>query len=72
MHGYDPELINMHGIFYARGTDIKVGMNIPPFENIHIYPLICRLLDISPYKGYEDSQRGDIHVLEKILKEEQN
>ena len=45
MHGYDPALQSMHGIFYAVGASIKEGMQIPAFENIHIYPLICRLLN---------------------------
>ena len=67
MHGYDPELLSMHGIFYAVGESIREGMQIAAFENIHIYPLICSLLDISPYNGKEDSPQGDIEVLKKIL-----
>ncbi len=66
MHGYDPALQSMHGIFYAVGVSIREAIQIPAFENIHIYPLICSLLDISPYDG-EDSSQGDIKVLEKIL-----
>jgi len=67
MHGYDPKLLNMHGIFYAFGSHIRKGLEIPAFENIHIYPLICHLLDLSPYHGKEDAPQGDIKVLEKIL-----
>ena len=67
MHGYDPELLSMHGIFYAVGESIREGIQISAFENIHIYPLICSLLDISPYDGKEDSPQGDIEVLKKIL-----
>ncbi len=67
MHGYDPELINMHGIFYAVGANIRKGIQIPAFENIHIYPLICRLLNIFPYDSKEDAPQGNIGVLEKIL-----
>ena len=67
MHGYDPELLSMQGIFYAVGANIMEGIQIPEFENIHIYPLICRLLDISPYDGREDAPQGNIKVLEKIL-----
>ena len=67
MHGYDPNLSSMHGIFYAVGADIKAGLQIPKFENIHIYPLICKLLDIIPYNGFEDSPSGNIKVLEKII-----
>ena len=68
MHGYDPGLDNMHGIFYAKGIDIKAGKIIPSFENIHIYPLICKLLDIIPYQGLEDSPQGRLEILETILR----
>ena len=67
MHGYDPALQSMHGIFYAVGASIKEGMQIPAFENIHIYPLICRLLNISPYIGKENTVQGNIEILDKIL-----
>ena len=67
MHGYDPQLPNMHGIFYALGADIKSNLQIPAFENIHIYPMICNLLDIEPYSGKKDSHEGDIQILNHIL-----
>ena len=70
MHGYDPKLPSMHGIFYAVGVNIMEGIQIPAFENIHIYPLICRLLDIAPYDGKEDGPQGDIKVLENILRKD--
>ena len=69
MHGYDPQLPNMHGIFYAVGPDLKSGLQIPAFENIHIYPLICELLDIIPYSGMNDAPEGDLRVLQDILQE---
>ena len=67
MHGYDPQLPNMHGIFYALGADIKSNLQIPAFENIHIYPMICKLLDIEPYLGKKDSPEGDMQILNHIL-----
>ena len=67
MHGYDPELPNMHGIFYAMGPSIKKDYSIESFENIHIYPFICRLLDIEPYSNLLDSPDGSFRVLEGIL-----
>jgi hypothetical protein len=36
----------MFGIFYAQGPDIKRGIRIPAFENIHIYPLIASILHL--------------------------
>ena len=67
MHGYDPQLPNMHGIFYALGANIKSNLQIQAFENIHIYPLICNLLDIEPYSGKKDSPEGDMQILNQIL-----
>jgi predicted AlkP superfamily pyrophosphatase or phosphodiesterase len=67
MHGYDPQLANMHGFFYAAGPDIKSGIQISAFENIHIYPMICNLLDIEPYSGKKDSPEGDMQILNHIL-----
>ena len=72
MHGYDPQLPNMHGIFYAMGPDLKSDLQIPAFENIHIYPLICELLDITPYSGKNDAPEGDLQVLQNILLEKGN
>ena len=67
MHGYDPKLSNMHGIFYAAGPDLNSGLQIPAFENIHIYPLICELLEITPYSGQDDAPEGEIRILQNIL-----
>ncbi len=68
MHGYDPQLINMHGIFYAMGPNINSGLQIKSFENIHIYPLICELLNIEPYSGVIDAPDGNLQILKHILK----
>jgi predicted AlkP superfamily pyrophosphatase or phosphodiesterase len=46
VHGFDPELKDMHGIFYANGPAFKNGYKIPSIKNIHIYPLMCKLLDL--------------------------
>lgn len=47
-HGYDPEkTLDMNGIFYATGPNIKVGGLLPAFENIHVYPFIARILGLS-------------------------
>ncbi len=67
MHGYDPLLPNMHGIFYTMGPSIKKKGSIKSFENIHIYPFICRLLDIDPYTSSLDPPDGSIKILEDIL-----
>ncbi len=47
VHGYDPlNTPEMQGIFYAKGPKIQQGTVIEPFENVHVYPFIARLLGI--------------------------
>ncbi|WP_272481595.1 alkaline phosphatase family protein [Rhodothermus marinus] len=48
MHGYDPTLPSMHGILIAHGPAFARGRVVPPVENIHLYALMCRLLDLTP------------------------
>jgi predicted AlkP superfamily pyrophosphatase or phosphodiesterase len=63
-HGYDPyRMKTMRAIFYVEGPDIRAGATVPPFENIHIYPLIAKILGL--HLGTTD---GDVKVLQGILK----
>jgi len=64
-HGYDPEFPEMHAIFYARGPAFKPGMTIPSFRNVHVYPLICRILGLPVPPGID----GKEEVLQGILAE---
>ena len=42
-HGYDPALPTMHDIFIAAGPSFQRCVEIPKFENVHIYNLLlCR------------------------------
>ena len=63
-HGFSPRYKDMRGIFYAKGPMIKVGLEIEPFQNIHIYPLLCRILNL-PLPANLD---GKADVLEPVLK----
>lgn len=63
-HGYDPVMKEMHASFYAWGPQIKKGKTIPSFENIHVYPLVCRLLGLS----YTEKIDGDPNVLSRIVR----
>ena len=47
-HGYDNDFKDMHGIFYAMGPAFKVNHIHPTFENIHIYNLLCNILNLNP------------------------
>lgn len=59
-YGYDPRYPSMHGIFIARGPAFQNGLVVEPFQNIHIYNLITRVLGIdpAPNDGNIDSVRA--------------
>ena len=64
-HGYSQEYPEMHGIFYAQGPQLKSGLTIESFDNIHIFPLICKILGLP----IPDNIDGKLEVLEPILKD---
>jgi len=45
-HGYDNEDPAMRAIFYAKGPDFKENYQRPAFQNIHLYPLLAKLLNL--------------------------
>ncbi len=63
-HGFNPEFIEMHAIFYANGPVFRKGLRIPSFRNVHVYPLVCRILGLPVPEGID----GRVEVLEGILK----
>ena len=65
-HGFDPKLKEMHGIFYAQGPSFKKGYTHPSIENIHVYPLICKLLDLNTPKEID----GKLDAIKTVLKPE--
>ena len=63
-HVFDPHRVpTMRTVFYAVGPAIRPGIRLGPFENVHVYPLIARILGLPT--GAID---GDIRVLEPILR----
>jgi len=64
MHGYDPQSMEaMRGIFYAAGPDIRPGVRVPPFENVHLYPLMAKILGLET-----EPTDGDLRVLQQLLR----
>lgn len=47
-HGFDNEVMDMKTIFRAAGPSFKRGLEVEPFESVHVYELMCRLLGIVP------------------------
>ena len=63
-HGFTPRYEDMRGIFYAKGPQIKEGLKVEPFQNIHIYPLLCHILGLPVPAGID----GKLEVLLPVLK----
>jgi predicted AlkP superfamily pyrophosphatase or phosphodiesterase len=63
-HGYDPAFPEMHATFYAWGPAFKQGMQINSFENVHVYPLLAKVLGLN----LTESIDGRIEVLQPILR----
>ncbi|WDE10613.1 ectonucleotide pyrophosphatase/phosphodiesterase [Thalassomonas haliotis] len=63
-HGFNPYRVKeMAAIFIANGPDFKQGLEIPSFENIHVFPVLASILGL-PIPGNID---GDLAVLAPIL-----
>ncbi|MFM1961053.1 MAG: hypothetical protein RL588_2570 [Pseudomonadota bacterium] len=49
-HGYDPRDPEMAGLFIANGPAFRSGVVLPAFDNIHVHPLVIRLLQLPPQR----------------------
>lgn len=47
-HGYDNDDPKMRALFVAHGPAFRHGLVVPEFDNLDVYPLLTRLLDIRP------------------------
>ncbi len=65
-HGYNPyEMSSMRAIFFAAGPDIRTAVQVKPFENINLFPLMVKLLGLQ-----SPPVDGSLNVLSGILTEE--
>jgi predicted AlkP superfamily pyrophosphatase or phosphodiesterase len=64
-HGFDNALFDMHATFYAWGPAFKNHLHVPSFENVHIYPLVAKILGLDCPESAID---GRAAVLAPILK----
>ncbi len=63
-HGYDPALPSMRSLFIAHGPAFHAGAVIAPFDNVHVYPLLARLVGITAAPN-----DGDIKTLLPALRD---
>tara|TARA_R110002073_G_scaffold123234_2_gene266883 strand:- start:68759 stop:70006 length:1248 start_codon:yes stop_codon:yes gene_type:complete len=64
-HGFDPAQKDMHGILYAKGPAFKEGYSFGSVKNIHIYPLVCKLLGLEIPTNID----GKLSEIQFVLKE---
>lgn len=50
-HGYDNKYKEMQATFIAHGSAFRKGYVAEPFENIHVYELMCRILGLKPARN---------------------
>jgi len=62
-HGYDARSRSMHGLFIATGPRLRRGLVFKPFENIHLYNLMCAVIGIAPSQN-----DGDPAVIRDMLR----
>ncbi len=55
-HGFDPLSREMRAIFIARGPALRKGVVLPPLDNVDVYPLLARLVGITPRENDGDPQ----------------
>ena len=64
-HGYDVRRFpTMQGIFFAVGRNIRPGMHLDSFQNIHVYPFVAKLLGLRLPENLD----GSPAVLESIYR----
>ncbi len=63
-HGYDNYNSDMHSIFYAAGPAFKKNYKFKELNNVDIYNLVCRILDIIPAEN-----DGDPEHIEGLLRQ---
>ncbi len=47
-HGYDPNIVQMHGNFFLWGAGVKKGYRLPRLDMIDIHPTVMKLLGLQP------------------------
>ncbi len=63
-HGYDPDLPQMRASFIASGPAFREHVQLPVFDNVDVYPLLMRLLQLPA-----EPNDGDIAPLLPALKD---
>lgn len=63
-HGFDHKAPEMRTIFVADGPAFKNGFVAEPFQSVHIYEMMCKILGLDPTQN-----DGNLNEVKQILKE---
>lgn len=61
-HGYDNALKSMRATFIAHGNAFRKGIIVEPFQNIHVYNIMAKILRLKPAKN-----DGNFSVANRVL-----
>lgn len=62
-HGYDNEIVNMRAVFIGHGPNFRSGRVVKAFENVDLYNVMCRILQIKPAPN-----EGKLSTVKKLLR----
>lgn len=62
-HGWDNQSADMDALFLATGPAIRAGARIDTFDNVSLYPMLARLIGVTPR-----AHDGDAKVLEGVVR----
>jgi predicted AlkP superfamily pyrophosphatase or phosphodiesterase len=57
-HGYDPASPRMAALFIAHGPAFRRGLEVAPFDNVDVYPLLTDVLGIAPEPNDGDAAQA--------------
>jgi len=57
-HGYDPDAPEMAALFIAWGPSVRSGVKVEGMDNVDVYPLLARMIGVTPLKGDGEMPRG--------------
>lgn len=64
-HGFDNTQLDMHGIFIAHGKVFKKNFTTGTLQNIDVYPLLCKIFNISPRSNIDGKLENIEFILER-------
>ncbi|MPZ17563.1 MAG: alkaline phosphatase family protein [Luteitalea sp.] len=68
-HGYDPAVVSMHGIFVAAGPAFPRGVQLAPFESVHLYNALTATIGLSPAPNDGDPDTAQLLLAAKRPRE---